>query len=311
MYYKLKSNISIFIFIIAIIVYLMLSIIITKAIDNSMEDKLLSKTTNKSEIVIDAYEYVKVMPKNFRSTSNLSLIQYDKALNIQGMYTLDISGSEQFSAYNLLLLKDSIKGNLPITIIDLRQESHGFVNEYAVSWQNENNNSNIGLTKDKILLRQKSQLKNLKIGHRVVFDNIKDYNTIIKTIKDEKTLLSQNNIKYIYIPVTDRTLPLDDTVDFFVNAMKDIKNKHLHFHCKFGIGRTTTFMIMYDIMKNYKVAKVHEIISRQLALANIDDDTIQRFYSKDRVEFLENFYKYCQESGDNFKLSWSKWSKTM
>ena len=81
------------------------------------------------------------------------------------------------------------------------------------------------------------------------------------------------------------------------------KNTWLHFHCKQGIGRTTTFMIMYDMMKNSKEVTADDIIKRQLLLANFDESHIKSFYNNERINFLQNFYKYCKENSNDLILN--------
>ncbi len=57
----------------------------------------------------------------------------------------------------------------------------------------------------------------------------------------------------------------------FVNFAKTIPdNTWLYFHCRAGRGRTTTFMSMYDMMKNAKQVTFDEIMDRQLALGGAD-----------------------------------------
>ena len=85
------------------------------------------------------------------------------------------------------------------------------------------------------------------------------------------------------------------------------KDSWLHFHCKEGIGRTTTFMIMYDIMKNYNNATLDEIIYRQLVLFGLTEKNFNSFLSKERLDFFTKFYQYVQEENTDFKTSWSQW----
>ncbi|MBU3197100.1 hypothetical protein KPL26_10470 [Clostridium algidicarnis] len=80
-------------------------------------------------------------------------------------------------------------------------------------------------------------------------------------------------------------------VDCFVSLVKSQpKNTWLHFHCKQGIGSTTTFMIMYDMIKNAHHVTADDIIKRQLLLANFDESHIKSFYNNERIIFLNNFY---------------------
>ena len=78
----------------------------------------------------------------------------------------------------------------------------------------------------------------------------------------------------------------------FVNNQPE--NTWLHFHCKAGIGRTTTFMIMYDIVKNCKEVKLNDIIARQVLLSNIKVRNSVDFFIGERYKFLKDFYKKCK-----------------
>jgi len=62
---------------------------------------------------------------------------------------------------------------------------------------------------------------------------------------------------------------------------------------------TTTFMIMYDMIKNYKEVSSDDIIKRQLALANFDVDAVKSFENKERMDFLSEFYNYLKVKGDS------------
>lgn len=63
--------------------------------------------------------------------------------------------------------------------------------------------------------------------------------------------MSRLQLNYIRIPVQDRHGPDDDTVNAFVTFVKTLpEDVWLHFHCLAGEGRTTTFMVIYDILRN-------------------------------------------------------------
>ena len=68
-------------------------------------------------------------------------------------------------------------------------------------------------------------------------------------------------------------------------------------------------MIMYDMMKNYKVATANEIIDRQISLVNFDAHDIKDLTSARRIAFWQNFYEYCEKNGDNFKTTYSDFIK--
>lgn len=237
------------------------------------------------------------IPKHFRKSTDKLNTQSNKELNLSGLNTLNISGSQQFCEGNLPLIIDSIGNSLPITVIDLRQESHGFINGSPISWANALNNANQGLTKDEVILDEYSKLSSIKLNVPMTYYNHKNVTVVPKKVEDEEHLVNSKSLSYIRIPVTDGKIPTDDMVDYFVELVKlQPENSWLHFHCKQGIGRTTTFMIMYDMMKNSKDVTSEDIISRQLLLANFDESHIKSFNNNERINFLGNFYKYCKEN---------------
>ncbi|MBE6043614.1 MAG: hypothetical protein E7216_05195 [Clostridium thermopalmarium] len=267
-------------------------------------------TQKDVHLVVDLVHDVNALPKNFRKTTNLAVIENNKDINLTGLDKLNISGSSQFSVNNLPMLIDAIGTSLPITVIDLRQESHGFINEYAVSWADEKNNANAGLTREQVLKKEAQQLNSIKLNKPITFYNHPKLTIMPTKVQDEDKLVKSKDLSYKRVTVRDGGIPTDDMVDYFVDIIKNQpKDSWLHFHCKEGIGRTSTFMIMYDMMKNYKSLSAEDIIKRQLALANYKESTVQSFYNKERIGFLNKFYEYCKANGDNFDTKWSQWTK--
>ena len=251
---------------------------------------------NSVNLVLDT-QNCSDMPKHFRKSTDKLNTQNNEELNLSGLNTLNISGSQQFCEGNLPLVIDSIGNSLPITVIDLRQESHGFINGSPVSWANALNDANKGLTKDEVMLDEYNKLNSIKLNVPMTYHNHKNVIVVPKKVEDEEHLVNSKSLSYIRIPVTDGKIPTDDMVDYFVELIKLQPEKSwLHFHCKQGIGRTTTFMIMYDMIKNSKDVTADDIIRRQLLLANFDESHIKSFNNNERINFLKNFYKYCKEN---------------
>ena len=261
-------------------------------------DSLLE--SNSINLVLDSQNYYNI-PKNFRKTSTLLNDENNKDLNLSGLNTLNISGSQQFCEYNLPILINSINTTLPITIIDLRQESHGFINGLPISWANAKNDANIGLTKNQVLLDEKNKLNSIKLNVPLTFYNHKNITIVPTKVEDENHLAYSKSLSYKRITVTDGKIPKDDMVDYFVKlVISEPKNSWFHFHCKQDIGRTTTFMIMYDMIKNSTKVSAEDIIKRQLLLANFDESHIKSFNNNERITFLNNFYEYCKENSNVF-----------
>ncbi|BCZ46309.1 exported protein [Clostridium gelidum] len=294
------------------ILSILLSIFYSLTIKNGIAQASdVSLDISNINLIIDSLDYNDI-PKNFRKSSNIINVQNNKNLTLSGLDTLNISGSQQFSEFNLPLVINSIETSLPITVIDLRQESHGFINGYPVSFANAKNDANIGLTKEQVLLDENSKLNNIKLNVPITFYNHDNITIVPTEVNNENQLVNSKSLSYIRIPVTDGKIPTDDMVDYFVDLVKlQPTSIWFHFHCKEGIGRTTTFMIMYDMIKNSKEVMADDIIKRQLLLANFNEDDIKSFYNDERVIFLENFYKYSKEASNNFNIKWSDWKKTL
>ncbi len=236
------------------------------------------------------------LPKYFRKSTDK--ITPSENINLSGLDKLNISGSGQFSKTGVPLMKESI-GNVPITIIDLREESHGFIDGIPVSWQNANNDANRGLTVNEIIADENSRLKSIPLNKPIALEGFKDV-IIPSKVQNEAEQSESYSLSYIRIPVTYKNLPTEAMVNYFMEVVKNQPDgSWLHFHGNEGLERTTTFMIMYDIMKNCKEVNLNDIITRQVLLSKMDKNTSDKFYSGEVYNFLNNFYNNCKSSESN------------
>lgn len=273
-----------------------------------IEGKSIKAQTNNGSVnlVLDSLTKKEELPKEFRKTTDLSIIKDNKNLNLKGLDKLNISGSQQFSENNFPLLVKAIGTSLPITIVDLRQESHGFINGLPISWADSKNNANAGLTREQVLVDESNKLKSIKLNEPITFYNAPNETIIPVKVQNEEELAKSNGVSYNRITVRDGGIPDDAMVDYFLKSVKEQnQDSWFHFHCKAGVGRTTTFMIMYDMIKNYKEVSADDIIKRQLALASFDENEIKSFSNKERIDFLNEFYDYLKVNGDSSKIDWS------
>jgi hypothetical protein len=74
----------------------------------------------------------KTLPRSFRTTNDRLNPSNGETPSTTGLIDLRASGSGEFTADNLKLLLARTHG--PVTIFDLRQETHIFVNGLPVSW---------------------------------------------------------------------------------------------------------------------------------------------------------------------------------
>lgn len=305
MYKKIKSRFYIsLLLLITIFSSIMLQGQITIIKDKSTEN------SDPVNLVLDNQNCGRI-PSHFRTTSDLNILA-SKNININGLDTLNISGSQQFSKCNIDILLESINTSLPIVDVDLREESHGFVNGLPISWANKNDNANKGLSRNQVLLKEKKDLKSIKLKTPLTFYNHPNMTINPTEVENESKLAKDKSLSYIRVTVTDGSLPSDEMVDYFIKSVKHSpKNAWFHFHCKEGIGRTTTFMIMYDMMRNYKVATAKEIIDRQISLVKFSENDIKSLNSDIRIAFWEKFYDYCEKNGDDFKTTYSDFTKSL
>ncbi len=291
------------------ILTLLIVSIFSFAVNNNAIAQVPSDKDNGVHLILDSVNYNSVLPKHFRKTTDLAVVKDNKDLDLKGLDKLNISGSQQFSGNNIDLLIKAIDTSLPTTVIDLRQECHGFINGFSVSWADAKNNANVGLTRDQVIAKEKEDLKSIKLNEPITFYNNSKQTMDVKTVQSEEELTKSKNLGYERVTVRDGGIPTDDMVDYFMEFIKNKpKDSWLHFHCKEGIGRTSTFMIMYDMINNYKDVNADGIIKRQLALANFEDTTLKSFYNNERMGFLNKFYDYCKANGDSFDTKWSEWN---
>ena len=235
------------------------------------------------------------LPKNFRKVEELKA-----------------SGSGQFSEKSLDVLVSKIDCK-KLIIIDLREETHGFINGNAISLYKSQNNVNQGLSLDEMTAKEKKYFKNLSsVSLAVIYVKKKfAFPSIINDAVTEEQLCSSKNLKYYRFPTTDHKRPLDFNIDRFISLAKNTSpDDWLHFHCEAGIGRTTTFLVMLDCMKNADKISFDDIIQRQQKLLGVDllkaPQDYRSRYALERMLFLKKYYQYCKNN-PLFEISWSTW----
>ncbi len=131
----------------------------------------------------------------------------------------------------------------------------------------------------------------------------------------ERDIVGVNRVAYVRITVTDHARPLDDEVDRFILAVRALpENAWAHFHCEAGRGRTTTFMVLYDVLRNAKRVSLEDIVRRQ-KLLGYDYDVLRPAapgswktpYTEDRIAFVRAFYNYARANPNGRPQLWSEW----
>lgn len=270
--------------------HLFLYIIIISMFSICFTNATLAKANNQSEPlkVLDTASK-NCLPTNYRNIKDLN-----------------ISGSAQFTPKQVnYIIKDI--NTKDILFVDLRQESHGFINNLAFSYFGNSKILNYKLGTIDVLKNENALLSTIPLNSKITIykKSGKVYKAIkAKAISNEENLILSSNAKYLRLPVKDESILSLEIVDNFVNLIKNKpKNLHIHFHCAHGVGRTTQFMVLYHIMNNPNSLSLKEILEYQIKEGGADLTKL-----KERAEFLNNFYKYVQENKDNnYEIPYSKW----
>ena len=263
--------------------------------------------------------------RNFRMmTDDWHVDARGKELTRAGLDELNASASGQPSEAALSTLHEKISEYAPeakLFVVDLRQESHGFANSLPVSWYIEKNSANAGKNSYEVEADEIERLKNLR-GVETTFEPLgnedkklfKPVTIIPRIVKTEREICEQLGVEYKRFAAADMQFPAPEIVDEFINFVVMLPEKNwLHFHCQAGHGRTTTFLVMYDIMKNPELS-LEEICRRQYLLGGSNlllEPEGDDFYAKnarDRAKKIRLFYEFIQGTrAEQIGLPWSEW----
>ena len=185
------------------------------------------------------------------------------------------SGSHQLDAARLVetLKSEVIVPYRPrdLFLVDLREETHGFLDGRAASWYADNDFGNVGQSPVLIERDEEARLGVLAGQTVQVFtiandpgDNRKQQRVMpvsyeevaVRTAGTERQAfdglkIGPSTVHYVRIPVTDHCGPSE-------SALADLRARipvstspadaWVHFHCHGGDGRTTTFLALYDML---------------------------------------------------------------
>ena len=254
------------------------------------------------------------LPRHFRKASDPFIETSNPLPSRLGLDNLKISGSAQYSINGLKTILNSLPSS-KMTVLDLRQESHGFMNGMAVSWDGDRDWANKNKTLAQIQEDEWNRLQKTldqKLAFIAVYKKY-PFPFYIRNVDTEEDVVNSLGPGYFRIPVTDHLKPSDAAVDEFIRFVKGLpKDTWIHFHCAAGEGRTTTFMAMYDMMQNASQVNFEDIIKRQWLIGGLNLTAIKKNdwklpYEVERLQFLAKFYQYCKEN-PLFFMPWSSWA---
>jgi len=268
------------------------------------------------------------LPRNFRTTSDQLKAKSGAVPSVDGLVDLHASGSAEFTASGLKLMLAKASG--PVTVFDLRQEDHLFVNGEPISWMATNNWANVGKSNEKIIAGEVARAAALKPGTQLDLadDRVKkgtsgaapSERVTVTKVQTEADVVAAAGAAYVRVTVTDHARPLDEEVDRFILAVRAMPaNGWAHFHCRAGKGRTTTFLALYDILRNAPRVGLEDIVNRQSLLVG-DYNLLSKEkepgagwkadIAADRADFVRAFYQYSRTNPDGRPQLWSEWLKS-
>lgn len=268
--------------------------------------------------------------KHWRSAEDLFHASQNKKINTKGLSSLWMSGSGEPSVFNwkdiaIAIIKLTNNQAEHLVDMDLRQESHGYLNQNAITLAAKEDWVNIGKSRETILHDENKWLKTIKkkkvLTHVLTPAEFKSGNyskgksiEVFSTSNEEK-IAENARFKYERLTVADHKAPDDADVNRFLLIIKKLKrNTWIHFHCRGGDGRTTTFMAMYDMLHNADKVSLDAIIRRQASVAPFynlfqtsrTNKLLDAYYKKRKV-FLEKFYLYSKAHLEGYSGSWTDW----
>lgn len=267
------------------------------------------------------------LPRNFRTTDDPLEENKGETPSTTGLSDLRASGSGEFTPESLKLVLTRTRS--PVTVFDLRQETHVFVNDMPVSWYASHDWANVGRSQEDIERDEAARVQSFKPGseidvrpgHPVKHGNgnsVTPQRVTVEGASTERDVVEGAGTHYVRITVTDHAPPIDQEVDRFVLAVRALpENAWAHFHCEAGLGRTTTFMVLYDMLRNANRVSLEDIVFRQKILSHgydvLQPDEPGNWkapYAADRVAFVRAFYGYARVNLNGRPRLWSEWLKS-
>jgi len=264
------------------------------------------------------------LPRAYRATSEAS--KHGGIRTVAGLEKLRASASGQFSVKGFAAVA-ARTGGAPLIVIDLRQESHGFVDGTAVSWFGPRNGANQGKTPEQIVQAEGALLAGLAGQPTVTVQKVTDKGADTRIEGSESVSLPARNIQseeqlvlaeragYLRAPNADyvpfANEEVDQLVTFWENRSPDT---WVHVHCNAGGGRSTTALVLFDMLENATTVKFDDIVDRQDELGGNDllsvrsEPKWRHDAQAQRAEFIRRFYQYAREHPRGQGEAWSSWA---
>jgi hypothetical protein len=262
------------------------------------------------------------LPSHFRSATGPLAMTTGMSPSRLHLDSLMASGSEQPS---LTELAGVIRGlGKKVVVVDLRQESHAYLDAHPVSWYGMKNWANKGKSRAEVEADEQGRIATLSKAHAAAVARVsaKDFEGRLAAVRTEEVAYGRAQseaqataslgLGYLRIAVADHSRPLPADVDRFIECIRGLApGTWLHFHCHAGDGRTTTFLLLYDMLRNAGALGLEELAARQHLLGGVDllhtpHTGWKEALYKERADFIGRFFEYAR-TRDFKTVSWSQY----
>ena len=273
------------------------------------EDDVLTQIRLINDETLDKF------PVRFRTSED---IKKQNGVNKRGLDRLRMVGSGQFTKVQLEnVLKHRYLVGRKIIVIDLRQESHGFISGMPITWYCPYDWSLRYHTHEYCIIDQALRLEILSNKEEIEVSTKKNTGTSkkypVNFVRSEAELckeLEGFDLTHYDFKITDHCIPENETVEMLLETFKlhSIDDHTFYFHCRGGAGRTTTAMAMFDMWFNPNLSfddilKRQEGLGRSLTNPERSRGTYKYECAVSRLEFIKMFYLYSQSPRS---VSWTE-----
>ncbi len=250
---------------------------------------------------------------NFRTSH--SEFQKSKKLDVarDGLDTLRISGSGQLREIAFVAgMKETGAKPSDIYVIDLSGDAQLYTDGRPFGWFNWSiSEKGIEGVYSKRLTPSAFKENYVCMMRRLFYPN-----PSTTRLETEEQMVGRLGYHYQKFAVNRKHIYPPETIDQFLHFVNELpEGAWLHFHCYAGCSRTTSMMIIYDIIKNGDKVSLEAIMDRHWALGGSNmKDTKPWFFGSWKTELLQmrkamlsDFYRYRNDPDAFGKISWSEW----
>jgi hypothetical protein len=233
--------------------------------------------------------------KHYRSTHQITQ-SIKGQVDLTGLEELRVSGSNLIIFPDLQAKLKDVSG--PIYILDLTNGSHRYYKDYPLTFLGINKN-NPSLT---YRLRRLLAIQSFEIPE--------------EQTASEEEMAKKYGFNHHFLKLERRGVPTPEMIDQLLSFLKNVpKDAWIHVHCLAGKGRTTSIMVMIDILRNASRVKLEDIVKRHYLLGGVDlfDTTVwdNGTYTQEqltkRKEFIIHFHRYVTDPQGYGSISWQQW----